>query len=96
MQKGSKLVGAALVGGALWYQIAPRDKESSSLSKLIAKYSSRAEDWEEINARHTKAEEQAGYDRNLFMNGGDSERTVDLSFPEYAHPCLCVDRRRPS
>jgi hypothetical protein len=76
------LVGVGLLGGAFWYQIAPRDKENSSLSKLISKYSSRAEDWEEINARHTKAEEQAGYDRNLFQHGGSGERHFEVTFPE--------------
>jgi hypothetical protein len=80
------LVGAGLIGGALWYQIAPRDKESSSLSKLIGKYSSRAEHWEETNARHTKAEEQAGYDRNLFENAGDGQRHFELTYPEYGNP----------
>lgn len=77
---------AGLVFGIAVYQIAPTDKEQSSITKLINKYSSRAEHWEEINARHTKAEEQAGFDRNLFANGGDGQRRFEPTYPEYDRP----------
>lgn len=78
------LVGASLVAGFFVYQIVPGEqKDKSSISNLISKYSSRNEDWEEINARHTKAEEQASYDRNLFANAGGKERTREIAYPEY-------------
>lgn len=51
---------------------------------MINKYRSRAEDWAEINALHTKAAEQAGFDRNLFENASNKHRYVNVSYPEYA------------
>ncbi|KAH8176038.1 NADH-ubiquinone oxidoreductase 17.8 kDa subunit [Sarocladium implicatum] len=81
--KGSMIVGASVVAGLFVYQIVPGDnKDKSSISNLISKYSSRNEQWEEINARHTKAEEQAGFDRNLFANASSKERTRELAYPE--------------
>ncbi|KAF4968489.1 hypothetical protein FSARC_4134 [Fusarium sarcochroum] len=76
---GSLLAVGAFFGSVLVYQFVPKDKEGLS---IIDKYTSRGRDWEEINALHTKAMEQAGYDRNLFENGGNTHRFVDVAFPE--------------
>lgn len=64
------------------FQLSPKEGESSAIGNLINKYRSRSEDWEEINALHTKAMEQAGYDRNLFENGSNKHRYVDVAYPE--------------
>lgn len=32
--------------------------------------------------------EQAGYDRNLFENGGNKHRFVDVAYPEFVHLIL--------
>lgn len=60
----------------------PNEGESA-IGNMIHKYRSRAEDWEEVNALHTKAMEQAAYDRNLFENASSKQRFVDVSYPEY-------------
>jgi hypothetical protein len=65
------------------YQFAPKDGENSSVANLINKYLSRKEHWEETNALHTKAMEQAGFDRNLFENASNKHRFVDVAYPEY-------------
>ncbi|KID90251.1 NADH-ubiquinone oxidoreductase 17.8 kDa subunit [Metarhizium guizhouense ARSEF 977] len=80
--KGSIATVAAFFGGVLLYQFAPKQGEDSSVSSLINKYLSRKEDWEETNALHTKAMEQAGFDRNLFENASNKHRFVDVSYPE--------------
>lgn len=53
------------------------------LSKTIAKYQSRGEDWAEQSTTRTRALQQAGYDRNLFENASDKHRFVDVAYPEY-------------
>lgn len=73
----------AFLGGVLLYQTAPREGEPSYLRDLIGKYMSRVEDWDEITAVHTRALEQAAYDRNLFLNPPNQVKYVDLTFPEY-------------
>lgn len=67
----------------LFYQFTPKKGEDSAITSLIHKYTSQAEDWEEINALHTKAMEQAGFDRNLFENASNKHRFVDVAYPEY-------------
>lgn len=64
----------------------PAEGEESVVSNMINKYRSRAEDWAEINALHTKAAEQAGFDRNLFENASNKHRYVNVTYPEYAFP----------
>lgn len=85
VQKGSVATVALFFGGVLFYQFTPKKGDETSLiTGLISKYTSRAEDWEEINALHTKAMEQAGFDRNLFENVSNKHRFVDVAYPEYA------------
>ncbi|EFY90846.1 NADH-ubiquinone oxidoreductase 17.8 kDa subunit [Metarhizium acridum CQMa 102] len=86
--KGSIATVAAFFGGVLLYQFAPKQGEDSSVSSLIHKYLSRKEDWEETNALHTKAMEQAGFDRNLFENASNKHRFVDVAYPEYVSLAL--------
>ncbi|KAF5023329.1 hypothetical protein F66182_4637 [Fusarium sp. NRRL 66182] len=89
---GSLLTVGAFFGSILVYQFVPQ--ETGGLS-IIDKYTSRAKDWEETNALHTKACEQAGFDRNLFENGGNTHRFVDVAFPEFVFPHstrLCIPR----
>lgn len=88
MQKGSIATVAAFFGGVLLYQFTPKQGEDSSVSSLINKYLSRKEDWEETNALHTRAMEQAGFDRNLFENASNQHRFVDVSYPEYVSLAL--------
>ncbi|KAK2606128.1 hypothetical protein QQS21_003411 [Conoideocrella luteorostrata] len=80
--KGSIATVAIFFSGVLFYQFIPRKGEESSVTNLINKYQSRKEDWEETNAMHTKAMEQAGYDRNLFENASHKHRFVDVAYPE--------------
>lgn len=82
MQTGSIIAVSAFFGSVLFYQFVPKDGENSAITNLINKYLSRAEDWQEINALHTKAMEQAGFDRNLFENASSKHRWVDVSYPE--------------
>ncbi|UPK99263.1 hypothetical protein LCI18_010198 [Fusarium solani-melongenae] len=79
---GSLLTVGAFFGTVLIYQFVPKEGDKSVFLSLIDKYQSRAKDWEEINALHTKAAEQAGFDRNLFENGGNKHRFVDVTYPE--------------
>ncbi|KAF4453842.1 NADH-ubiquinone oxidoreductase 17.8 kDa subunit [Fusarium austroafricanum] len=79
---GSLLAVGAFFGSVLVYQFVPKEGEQSAILSLIDKYTSRSRDWEDINALHTKAMEQAGYDRNLFENGGNKHRFVDVAYPE--------------
>ncbi|POR39790.1 NADH-ubiquinone oxidoreductase 17.8 kDa subunit, mitochondrial [Tolypocladium paradoxum] len=82
VQKGSIATVAVFFGGVLFYQFVPAKGADSAITNLINKYTSRAEDWEEINALHTKAMEQAGFDRNLFENASNKHRFVDVAYPE--------------
>lgn len=75
---------AVFFGGVLFFQFKPKEGEESAIRNWIGKYTSRPEDWEEINALHTKAMEQAGFDRNLFENASNKHRFVNVSYPEYA------------
>ena len=81
-QKGSIATVAAFFGGVLIYQFVPSDGENSAIGGLITRNLSKKEDWEEINSLHTKAMEQAGFDRNLFENGTNKHRYVDVAYPE--------------
>jgi hypothetical protein len=84
-QTGSLLAVGGFFGSVLVYQFVPKEGEQSSILSLIDRYTSRGKDWEDINALHTKAMEQAGYDRNLFENGGNKHRFVDVAYPEFVH-----------
>lgn len=72
--------------GVAVFSLRPAEGEESAVSSMINKYRSRAEDWAELNALHTKAAEQAGFDRNLFENASNKHRYVNVSYPEYASP----------
>ncbi|KAH6606437.1 nadh-ubiquinone oxidoreductase kda subunit [Trichoderma cornu-damae] len=78
--KGSVIALGAFLGTVLVFQFRPQ--ESDTWNGVLAKYRSKAEDWEAINSLHTKAMEQAGYDRNLFENASAKHRYVDISYPE--------------
>ncbi|KAK5990530.1 Complex I-17.8kD [Cladobotryum mycophilum] len=80
--KGSIFFVTTFFGTVLFYQFIPKEGENSAITNLINKYQSKAEDWAQINALHTKAMEQAGYDRNLFENGSSNQRYPDVSYPE--------------
>ncbi|KAG6007261.1 hypothetical protein E4U21_006179 [Claviceps maximensis] len=80
--KGSILSVAVFFGGVLFYQFVPKKGEDSAVTNFISKHLSRKEDWEETNALHTKAMEQAGFDRNLFENVTPKYRHVDVAYPE--------------
>lgn len=73
----------ALLGTILVFQFRPQ--ESETWNGVLAKYRSKAEHWESINSLHTKAMEQAGYDRNLFENASTKRAIVDVSYPEYVN-----------
>lgn len=55
--------------------------EPPYLTKKIQEYAHWQETWKERNALHTKAVEQAGFDRLLFFST-PANRDVDLRFPE--------------
>lgn len=95
MQKGSIATVAVFFGGVLFYQFVPATGEDSAITNLINKYTSRAEDWEQINALHTKAMEQAGFDRNLFENASNKHRFVDVAYPEYVSSSRAPRRQTP-
>lgn len=52
-----------------------------ALTKYLDQFSSWRKTWEERNALHTKMVEQAGHDRNLFLNTPQPSY-VDHRFPE--------------
>ncbi|KAH6960970.1 hypothetical protein HG530_004699 [Fusarium avenaceum] len=79
---GSLIAVGSFFGTVLIYQFVPKEGEESSILNFINKHTSRGRDWEEINALHTKAMEQAGYDRNLFENASNKHRFVDVAYPE--------------
>lgn len=58
------------------------DGEPGRIAKLINSYSELKETLEDRNALHTKAVEQAGFDKNLFYSSPGSAH-IDLRFPEY-------------
>ena len=73
-------------GTALFYTFRPQEGEESALINLIDRWSSKGKDWEEINTLHTRAMEQAGFDRNLFEGASNKHRFVDVAFPEFVTP----------
>ena len=73
----------AFFGTALFFQFGPKEGEDSAISRFIGQYSSKAEDWAEMSAVHTRANQQAGYDKNLFENTWNKQRYVDVTYPEY-------------
>ncbi|KAJ4860577.1 hypothetical protein T069G_05565 [Trichoderma breve] len=79
---GSVIALGAFLGTVLVYQFRPAESDNWTPSALLNKYRSKAEDWEVVNTLHTKAMEQAGYDRNLFENGSNKHRFVDVAYPE--------------
>ncbi len=82
MQTGSVITIGTVVACGLLYQLAPKEGEASAISSWLTSLSSRPEHWEEINAAHTLAARQAGFDRNLFESAGLKSRDVDVAFPE--------------
>jgi hypothetical protein len=83
LQTGSLITVGTFFSCVLLYQFVPAEGEASIVSNLLSKYQSRSEHWAEINALHTKAQEQAGFDRNLFENASNKHRFVDVAYPEY-------------
>ncbi|ATY59956.1 NADH-ubiquinone oxidoreductase 17.8 kDa subunit [Cordyceps militaris CM01] len=79
---GSIAAVAAFFAAAAVFTLKPAPGEESAVSSMINKYRSRAEDWAETNALHTKAAEQAGFDRNLFENASNKHRYVNVTYPE--------------
>lgn len=75
----------AFFGGVLLYQLAPSEGENSAIYNTILRWTSKNEDWQDLAQIHATAVRQAGFDRNLFENGGSGQRFVDVSYPE------CVD-----
>ncbi|KAL8952080.1 MAG: hypothetical protein Q9222_001991 [Ikaeria aurantiellina] len=51
------------------------------LTRILRRYDNWSNSWADRNSLHTKMIEQAGHDRNLFINSPPSP-LVDLSFPE--------------
>lgn len=82
-QKGSIATVGTFLGGILLYQFAPKTGEESGITKTIEKWTSSPKDWEEMNAAHSLAAKQAGFDRNLFENETPKNRWVDVAYPEY-------------
>lgn len=74
---------ATFFGGVLLYQVSPKEGQSSGLTDLITRWTSRPEHWEEINATHALAVKQAGFDRTLFEHSPTKDRPVDVAYPEY-------------
>jgi hypothetical protein len=72
----------AFFGGVLLYQLAPSEGENSAIYNTILRWTSKNEDWQDLAQIHTTAVRQAGFDRNLFENGGSGQRFVDVSYPE--------------
>ncbi|RKF55796.1 NADH-ubiquinone oxidoreductase 17.8 kDa subunit, mitochondrial [Erysiphe neolycopersici] len=58
------------------------DGKLPAITRFIDSFSHYKEKWSERNTIHTKAVEQAGYDRNLFNSSTRKRRVVDLKFPE--------------
>ncbi|KAH8737391.1 hypothetical protein BGZ61DRAFT_525531 [Ilyonectria robusta] len=79
---GSIITVSVFLSGVGLLQFVPKEGEKSAILSLIDKYTSRAQDWEEINTLHTKAAQQASFDRNLFENGSNKHRYVDVAYPE--------------
>ncbi|CAM1506693.1 Fc.00g063340.m01.CDS01 [Cosmosporella sp. VM-42] len=82
LQTGSIVAVTAFFGTALFYAFRPQEGEESAVLNFINQWSSKNEHWEEINALHTRACEQAGFDRNLFEGASNKHRYVDVAFPE--------------
>lgn len=66
----------------LWEVSRPNtDGSPNAYTRLIAKYSEYKEMWATRNALHTRMVEQAGHDRNLFLNTPQPNH-IELRFPE--------------
>ncbi|KAL8768688.1 MAG: hypothetical protein Q9209_005106 [Squamulea sp. 1 TL-2023] len=85
--RGFYLVIAALPLSFAIYKFSRSTNDSSAesaqpwLTRIIRGYDNWQKSYAERNAMHTKMVEQAGHDRNLFINSTPSP-LVDLSFPE--------------
>ena len=66
------------------YRFSNSDPNAPPLfTRIIEAYSNYKEEWTTRNTLHTRAVEQAAFDRNLFLNEGRGAKMVDLKFPEY-------------
>ncbi|KAH6682286.1 NADH:ubiquinone oxidoreductase 17.8kD subunit [Plectosphaerella plurivora] len=74
---------ATIPACVLVYNISTPDKDGNApwLTRKIHEYHSWQEEWAERSHLHTKAVEQAGFDRALFLHA-PANRDVDLRFPE--------------
>ncbi|EPQ67561.1 Bgt-3372 [Blumeria graminis f. sp. tritici] len=60
----------------------------STITRYIDSFSHYNEEWSKRNLLHTKAIEQAAYDRNLFHGSSPPKKVINLRFPEYARLVL--------
>lgn len=74
---------AAIPFSVVVYNLAQpgKDGEAAWLTRKIHEYHSWQEEWANRSALHTKAIEQAGFDRALFLHA-DVNRSVDVRYPE--------------
>ncbi|CCU81231.1 NADH-ubiquinone oxidoreductase 17.8 kDa subunit [Blumeria hordei DH14] len=54
----------------------------STITRYIDSFSRYNEEWSKRNLLHTKAIEQAAYDRNLFQGSNPPKKVINLRFPE--------------
>lgn len=81
------LIFGILPGSVLLYNFSRNPY--NPITALLAKYSDYKDTWEQRNTLHTRMVEQAGHDRNLFLNTPD-RGYQDLTFPEYGSSVTCV------
>ena len=83
-QRNFFIVLTAIPVFAAAYRFSNSDPNAPPLfTRIIEAYSTYKEEWTTRNTLHTRAVEQAAYDRNLFLNEGRGAKMVDLKFPEY-------------
>lgn len=90
-QLGFWLAAAAVPFSVVVYNLAQpgKDGEAPWLTQKIHSYHAALQsDWAERSALHTKAIEQAGFDRALFLHA-ETNRDVDVRFPECVPPLQC-------
>ncbi|KAJ8612944.1 hypothetical protein MRB53_037152 [Persea americana] len=63
------------------------DGKPAPFTRIITAYADYKQLWEDRNALHTKAVEQAGHDRNLFLNTPDVQSRLAVQ-------CRCRTRKR--
>jgi hypothetical protein len=69
-----------------------KDGEPVAITKWLHSFWYMQEEWTQRNALHTKAVEEAGFDRTLFFHA-DRKPFTDLKYPEYA-PAVRYQNRK--